>query len=155
MNFELSFRPKFDFLIDVLDFKELGGELSTYFDVPKLDLQVMQVHNVSSSCDPAPLTLSADQVFKNLTNVIPSIGFDVSAIFSAEEIVAKQSSPDFEASWTAKNFSTACLAFNAAAQTLGPASQAKPSELTGSATNAQAPVAGTLLAMVMAIFTVL
>ena len=125
MSIELSFRPRFDFAISAANV--VNGDISAYFDVPKLDVQVSQVYNVTSSCDAASASVPQDQIYGNLTNVIPSIGFDASVIFSAQEVVEKQSSRPFTEDIYAKNLSTACLAFDPAKKTLGPA-QAKPSD---------------------------
>lgn len=154
MSLELSFRPQFLFEVDVLSEKTASVDINTYIDVPKLDVQITQVHNANSTCDPAPSSLAADQIFKNLTNVISSIGFDAFASFTEEAIGDTDSQP-FGESWTALNLSTACLAFNPAAKTLEPAAQAKPSQVNASSgTNIDAyiPTATILLAMVTVVF---
>ncbi|KAL8787471.1 MAG: hypothetical protein Q9195_007763 [Heterodermia aff. obscurata] len=124
MSLELSFRPKFDFAISATP--ALDGDMTAYFDVPKLDVQVSQVHNVTASCDAASPSLPKDQIYGNLTNVVPSIGFDASVIFSADEVIEHQSSRPFTEDIYAKNLSTACFEFDPAKKTLGPAAQAKP-----------------------------
>ena len=156
MSLELSFRPQFIFEVDVFSDDAASIDVATYFDVPKLDVQVTQVHNVNSTCDPAPSSLAADQIFKNLTNVIPSIGFDASVTFT-EEFVGKTDDQPFGKSYTALNLSTACLAYNAAAKTLGPPAQAKPSQTQinasgGTKVKAYTSAAGMLLVMVTAAF---
>ena len=154
MSLELSFRPQFLFSVDVLSDVAASVDVNTYFDVPKLDVEVTQVHNANSTCDPGPSSLAADQIFTNLTNVIPSIGFDASVTFTEEILGGKDDQP-FNKSWTALNLSTACLAFNPAAKTLGPAAQAKPSQVNASSgTNVEAytSAATLLLAMVSVIF---
>ena len=154
MSIELSFRPKFDFLITVFGGAAAGSEISAYLDVPKLDVQVSQVHDVTSSCDPASSSLPADQVFKNLTNVVPSIGFDVSVMFAATEFTEEQTSPPYLESWTAKNLSTACLNYDVAAKTLGPAAHAKPSgSASGVATSTHASLIGALIVMILIALT--
>ena len=153
MSLELSFRPQFIFEIDIFADEAASVDVATYFDVPKLNVQVTQVHNVNSTCDPAPPSLPADQIFKNLTNVIPSIGFDASVTFT-EEFIGKTDEQPFGESWTAQNLSTACLAFNSAAETLGPAAQAKPAQVNasgGSKMEAYHSVAGFLSAVAMAV----
>ena len=127
MSLELSFRPKFDFAITAT--AALDGDMTAYIDVPKLDVQVSQVQNVTSSCDAVASAASVpkDQIFGNLTNVVPSIGFDASVIFSAQEVFEHQSSRPFAADFYAKNLSTACLAYDPAKKTLGPAAQAEVS----------------------------
>ena len=154
MSLELSFRPQFLFAVDVFSDAAASIDVNTYFDVPKLDVQVTQVHNANSTCDPAPSSLAADQIFKNLTNVIPSIGFDASVTFTEEVIGGKDDQP-FGNSWTALNLSTSCLAFNPAAKTLGPAAQAKPTQVNASGgTNIEAYTSAAilLLAMVTVVF---
>lgn len=154
MSLELSFRPQFSFEVDVFTDKTASIDVATYFDVPKLDVQVTQVQNANSTCDPAPSSLAADQIFKNLTNVIPSIGFDAFVTFT-EEALGDTADQPFGKSWTAVNLSTACLAFDAAAKTLGPAAQAKPSQVNasgGTQIKAYTSVAGFLLAMVTVVF---
>ena len=127
MQLELILRPKFDFLVSVLEVVTV--EASAYLDVPKLDVQVSSVQNVTSSCDPPSSMTPTSQRFKNLTNVVPSIGFGASVTFSANEVVDEQQSPPFLASWMAQNFSTACLAFDQTAKTMEPAVKAKPAEV--------------------------
>ena len=154
MSLELSFRPQFIFDVDLISDDTASFNIETYFDVPKLDVQVTQVQNANSTCDPAPSSLAADQIFKNLTNVIPSIGFDASVTFTEEALGDTDAQP-FGRSWTALNLSTACLAFDAAAKTLGPAAQAKPSQVNasgGTQIKAYTSVAGLLWAMVTVVF---
>ena len=154
MSLELSFRPQFVFEVDVLTDEAASVDVNTYFDVPKLDVQVTQVHNANSTCDPAPSSLAADQVFKNLTNVIPSIGFDASVTFT-EEVLGGTDDQPFNKSWIALNLSTACLAFDPAAKTLGPAAQAKSSQVNASGgTNIEAYTSAAilLLSMVTVVF---
>ena len=128
-------------------------------DVPKLDVQIVQVHNVNVSCDPAPASLPADQVYTNLTNIIPSIGFDALEVFQA-------TAPDFTAGLpfyqnVQHNFSTTCLAFNAAQQTLAPATEIKPSQIgfstgkTGAAPSMHITVVGVVLAVSIAVIVVM
>ena len=83
---------------------------------------------MTSSCDAASASVPKDQIYGNLTNVVPSIGFDASVIFSAQEVFEKQSSRPFTEDIYAKNLSTACFAYDPAKKTLGPAAQAKPSD---------------------------
>ena len=154
MRLELSFRPQFIFDVDIINDKTASVDVATYFDVPKLDVQVTQVHNANSTCDPAPSSLAADQIFKNLTNVISSIGFDASVTFT-EDAGGDTDAQPFEKSWTALNLSTACLAFNPAAKTLGPAAQAKPSQVNASGgimMKAYTSTARLLLAMMTVVF---
>ena len=140
ISLELSFRPKFDFAISAT--AAVDGDMSAYFDVPKLDVQISQVHNVTSSCDPASSSTPSNQVYSNLTNVVPSIGFDASVIFSADEVIEHQSSRPFSEEIYAKNLSTACLAFDEAQKTLGPADKVKPSDVskTGGAIRVNGPL---------------
>ena len=147
MSIELSFRPRFDFTVSTIaDVADVDA--TAYLDVPKLDVEVSQVHDVTSSCDPASSNLPANQVYQNLTKVVPSIGFDAAVIlWASEDFIGKQSSPPFLLDWTAKNLSTSCLSYNAAAQTLGPATQVKASgSKTGAAKINHAHSAGALVA---------
>ena len=153
MSIELSFRPKFDFAISTTE--TLDGDMTAYFDVPKLDVQVSQVHNVTASCDEASAaSVPADQIYAHLTNVVPSIGFDTSVIFSAQEVLEKRSSRPFTDDFYTKNLSTACFAYDPAKKTLEPAAQAKPSSVkVGAAFGLRGSSCGLLL--VVAVMVVL
>jgi hypothetical protein len=48
-----------------------------FADVPKLDITVSQVTNVTSDCQPAANGTASDLVFHNLTLVVPTLGFDI------------------------------------------------------------------------------
>ena len=146
MALELSFRPAVSFQIDLVDGYGANANASAYVDVPKLDVQVKQVHNATSSCDPAPASLPAAQVYANLTNIVPSIGFDAFAVAAETELIFLNQHQGYNKSWTIHNFSTACVQYSAAKKTLGPPSK------SGSTTSTHASVAGVLLAMIMAVF---
>ncbi|KAK3166836.1 hypothetical protein OEA41_009961 [Lepraria neglecta] len=146
MALELSFRPAVSFQIDLFDGYGASANASAYVDVPKLDVQVKQVHNATSSCDPAPASLPAAQVYANLTNIVPSIGFDAFAVAAETELIFLNQHQGYNKSWTIHNFSTACVQYSAAKKTLGPPSK------SGSTTSTHASVAGVLLAMIMAVF---
>ena len=153
MSLELSFRPQFIFTVDFPD-QTASVDVATYFDIPKLDVQVTQVHNVSSTCDPAPSSLAADQIFRNLTNLISSVGVDASFAFG-EKVDGNTLDQPPEFSGILFNLSTACLAFNPVAKTLGPAAQAEPSIINasvGTKMEAYNSAAGMLLAVVTVVF---
>ena len=98
--------------------------------------------------------MSEDQIYKNLTNVVPSIGFDASVIFSAQEVFEQQSSRPFTEDFYAKNLSTACLAYDPAKKTLGPVAQVKPSgSKIGAAFSIRSSSRG--LALVIAVMVIL
>ena len=72
---------------------------------------------------------------------------------TSEDGLAFSTTP-FGESWTARNLSTACLAFDPAAETLGPAAQAKPAQVNasgGSKMEASQSAAGFLSAVAMAV----
>lgn len=153
MSIELSFRPKFDISISATG--AIEGDMAAYLDVPKLDVEVSQVHNVTSSCDAASPSVPKDQIYGNLTNVVPSIGFDASVIFSANEVFEHQSSRPFAHDFYAKNLSTACLAYDPAKKTLGPVAQAKPSDLkAGAAVSGYSSSRGLALAIAAMVYSV-
>ena len=148
MGLELSLRPSVTFLVTVLGGAIASDSITTSFDVPKLDVNITQVKNVTSTCDPAPASLPADQVYSNLTNIVPSLGFDVLAVFTETE-GTHENSQAFEPSWTAHNFTTACLGYDVAKKTLAAVPQSKPS---GGATSVRASATGLLLALTLLIF---
>jgi hypothetical protein len=84
--FELSFRPIFKVEGDILDVVQ-GFTAEVYVDVPKLDIAVSQVENVTRDCKPANAGTPSNQIFHNLTYVVPTVSFDVgfnSSIFTAD-----------------------------------------------------------------------
>ena len=120
ISLELSFRPS------------ISLSASLGLDVPKLDVEIKQVHNVTSSCAPAPPSLHPDQVYENLTLVVPSLGFGVlevlqeGATFPDVHLSAQQPfNQTFE-----RNLTTACLFFDAAKKGLAPAPVTRPAHLS-------------------------
>ena len=101
-----------------------GGtiELTVTLDVPKLDVEVQQVHNVTSDCAPAQASTPSNQVYQNLTQVVPSIGFDAFEVFTEEaKLIGFSLGSDNQSVEQnfAKNLSTACYFFDTAKETLG------------------------------------
>jgi hypothetical protein len=82
-DFELSFRPLISLSakVEVLDYQVSA---SVYADVPKLNLAVSQVLNVTSDCESAPTGTEPNHIYSNLTLVVPSVSYDVD--FSASDI---------------------------------------------------------------------
>ena len=127
---ELSFRPSvaFALAIDVL-VADASVALTVDLDIPKLDVDITQVHNVTSDCKPVSVDSSvpSDQIYQNLTLVAPSIGFEAMEIFNESasffglKLSGKQT---FDQS---KNFnlSTDCLFYDAAKKSLAPPTAVK------------------------------
>ena len=65
--------------------------------MPKLDIDVHQVANVTRDCAPAPPGTPADQIFRNLAHVVPTLsfdwGFNATAIGDHEFQLGTNSSP--------------------------------------------------------------
>ena len=103
--------------------------LTVSLDVPKLDVEVQQIHNVISNCAPAQASTPSNQVYQNLTQIVPSIGFDAFEVFTEKASVLGASvgsdNQDFQQNST-KNLSTTCYFFDTAKETLGPAPPEKP-----------------------------
>jgi hypothetical protein len=84
--FELSFRPIFKVegsLAGVIE----GFSAEVFADVPKLDITVSQVQNVTRDCQAAKSNTPSQQIFHNLTLVVPSVSFDIGfngSIFEAD-----------------------------------------------------------------------
>ena len=99
-------------------------------DAPKLDVNISQVHNVDSTCDPAPQSLPPDQVYQNLTLVAPSWGLELSEVFNETgkffKSVAEVQS--FSQTIYDHGLPTACVSFDAAKKSLGPVAQTKSSK---------------------------
>lgn len=156
INVELSFRPTVVFVASV------GGlpvslQVAVTLDIPKLDATIMQVHNVNVSCDPAPAALPSDQVYPNLTLVIPSIGVDALEVFeeSLNLVLLKPGDTQpYSVEGLATGLPTACYAFSRAEKTLIAAAQSKPSD-TSSATSARVQLSALFIVMVMAVFAVM
>ena len=91
---------------------------------------------MNASCDPAPPSLPADQVYSNLTLVVPSIGVDALEVFTeALNLVLVKpadSQPFFEA-YGPTPLPTECYAFSRAQKTLVAAAVSKPGDTSGAA----------------------
>lgn len=149
---EFSFRPSVNFVASI------GGlpvslQVAVTLDIPKLDATIMQVHNVTVSCDPAPASLPADQVYQNLTLVVPSIGVDALEVFqeALNLILVKPSDTQPFSQNYSTSLPTACYAFSRAEKTLIAAAQSKPSD-TSSATSTQVPLSVISMAVILAVF---
>lgn len=75
-DFELSFRPTISLNANFL-YNIFTESLSFYADIPNINLAVTQALNVTSNCEPAPAGTDPTHIYKNLTNVIPSVSYDV------------------------------------------------------------------------------
>ena len=128
-------------------------QLAVTLDVPKLDVEVTQVHNVTSSCDPAPPSVPPDEVYRNLTLLVPSIGMDAFEVFTETgKVPGLELQADQPFSQTSShNLTTACYFFDAAKNTLGPASVTKPPGAS-SATSNHVPLAAVLIMSVTVVF---
>ncbi|CAD6591577.1 MAG: hypothetical protein ASARMPREDX12_005261 [Alectoria sarmentosa] len=153
---EVGFRPSVTFVVALGDPSIIGASVSldVGLDIPKLDLDIKQVHNVTANCDPAaPSLLSGSKrdntVYENLTLVAPSLGLDLFEVFneSANFLGAKLSGQQpFNQSffW---DLPTQCLFFDAAKKTLGPASATKSAQISRAADPPVFPLATTFMAV--------
>lgn len=137
----------------------IGGSVSLEvgLDVPKLDIGIKQVHNVSSSCDPAPASLPPDQVYQNLTLVSPSLGMDVFEIFDENAtIVGVKASAEqaFNQTLFTYDLATTCLFYDAAKETFAPAPVVKPAQ-PSKASRVYAPLAAAFAAIAAVALTVM
>lgn len=153
LGIELSFRPSVTFVVAI------GGlpvsvQVAVTLDIPTLDAVVSQVHNVNVSCDAAPASLPTDQVYENLTLIVPSIGVDALEVFQAAlnlVLVKPADTEPFSQSFSTP-LPTACYAFSRAQRTLVAAAQSKPSD-TSSATSVHVPLSVVAMAVILAVFT--
>lgn len=126
--FELSFRPSVVFVVAVNEvIADASVQLTVALDVPKFDVEMKQVHNVTSNCDPALASTPTDHVLKDATLLMPSIGFDATETFgeSASFLGANLAGvQNFEQNKSI-NLPTACYYFDAAKKTMGPATAVK------------------------------
>lgn len=157
IDIEVSFRPSINFVVSVGgDF--IGGSLGVDvgLDVPKLDVEIKQVHNVSSKCDPAPASLPPDQIYQNLTQVSPSIGFDIFEIFSENATfpgVHLSAQQPFMQN-VSFGLPTTCLFYDAAKKTLAPAPVVKSAHVS-KASGIYTPLAATFTAIAVVALTVI
>ena len=139
ISIELSFRPSVTFFASV-EAIDTGGTigLTVTLDVPKLDVEVQQIHNVTSNCAPAQASTPSNQVYQNLTQVVPSIGFDAFEIITEKASVLGASvgsdNQDFQQN-TTENLSTTCYFFDAAKETLGSVPLNKPANVPPAESN--------------------
>jgi len=104
---------------------------------------------VTSNCDSAPASTPTDQVFRNATLLVPSIGFDAIAIFNetAHFLGAKLSGAQHFEQNKSFDLPTACYYFDKAKKTMGAAAAAKLS--LSLAAGFRVPLALALLTMTM------
>jgi len=90
-----------------------GLDAEVFADVPKLDIAVSQVSNVTKDCKNAPAGTSLDHIFHNLTHVVPTLSYDVG--FNATDV-------NTEVFQLGNNTTlpTSCLDFLPSASALGP-----------------------------------
>ncbi|EJD50375.1 hypothetical protein AURDEDRAFT_121540 [Auricularia subglabra TFB-10046 SS5] len=87
MDFQLSFRPVFTLgltKIFGLDLPDLGGVFDVFTDLPKLDVSISQVHNMTADCAP---TSAGERAFPQLTKFEPRIGVDFGLDFLGNEYI--------------------------------------------------------------------
>lgn len=151
LGIELSFRPSVTFVVAI------GGlpvsvQVAVTLDIPTLDAVVSQVHNVNVSCDAAPPSLPASQVYQNLTLIVPSVGVDALEVFQAAlnlVLVRPADTEPFSQGYSTP-LPTACYAFSRAQKTLVAAAQSKPSD-TSAATSARVPLSVAVVAVVLVV----
>lgn len=153
IGIQLSFRPSVTFVVAI------GGlpvsvQVGVTLDIPTLDAIVSQVHNVNVSCDPAPASLPTNQVYHNLTLIVPSIGVDALEVFqeALNLVLVKPADTQPFSQGYSTPLPTACYAFSRAEKTLVAAAQSKPSD-TSSAPTAHVPVFVLFIVMVLVVFT--
>ena len=153
LDVEFSFRPSVIFVASI------GGlpvtvQVAVTLDIPRLDAAITQVHNVNVSCDPAPPSLPADQVYQNLTLVIPSVGVDALEVFQEALNLILLSPGDTQPYYQnySRTLPTACYAFSSAQRTLVAAAQSRPSD-TSPAMNARVPISVLFVAVLLAVLT--
>ena len=129
----VAFNPQLLLTIAVLDNQ---GSISAgaFLDLPKVTAQVSQVTQVDDKCNPVNSSSAGGTakgvegfVFQSLTNIVPSLEIDAGVIADAH-LRAGKFEIDDQAVYTAFSTSaalpTACLAYDTAAKTYGPASAA-------------------------------
>ena len=127
---ELSFRPSVSFAvaIDVV-VADAAVSRTVDLDIRNLDVNISQVHNVTSDCKPvsANSSVPSDQIYQNLTLIAPSIGFKAMEIFNESASffgVKLKGQQVFEQSGDF-NMSTDCLFYDAAKKSLAPPTAVK------------------------------
>ena len=154
LDLELSYRPSVTFVVAVkapLDIADASISLTVDLDVPKLDVDMNEVHNVTATCDPATPSTPTDQVFRNATLVVPSVGLDAIEIFSENgsflglQLLSADQTLEQSDSF---NLTTGCYSFDKANKTLSLAHDTK-SSLSLATAGVRAPLAMALLTMIM------
>ena len=128
---ELSFRPSVSFAVAVdLVVADASVSLTVDLDIPKLDVNITQVHNVTSDCNPvssANSSVPSDQIYQNLTLIAPSIGFRAMEIFNESAKFFGVTLSGQQAFDQSKDFDlpTDCLFYDAAKKSLAPPTAVK------------------------------
>lgn len=129
----ISLRPSFSLEAELdIVVADAAIELTVGLDVPKLDVEIKQVHNVSSTCDPASASLSPDQIYPNLTTVVPSIGFDVFEVFNESASffgIQLDGQQPFNQSPPELALPTECSFFDQVKHTMGPVPAIKTKQI--------------------------
>lgn len=91
-------------------------DVTAYADVPKLDIAVAQVSNVTYDCLPATSNTPTDDVFHNLTQVTTNLGFD----FDFNVTIMSNSWDQLFGPWDNKTIASSCLYYSEKEKSLGP-----------------------------------
>ena len=124
-----AFNPQLLLTISVLDH---DGEISAgaFLNLPSLSATISQVDHVDDKCNP---TNSSDKVkdfiHNSLTNIVPTVDFDVGVLVDTKLDISNIYSAEAAAFTTAVSTSyplpTACISYDSAHKTYGPAAAAK------------------------------
>ena len=157
---EIALRPSIIFVASV-GALDVGSSvaLTVGLDIPKLDVDIRQVHNVTSTCDAVSQAQLSDStnnnIYDNLTLIAPSLGFDVFEVFngsfSLPGVDLHGQRPFMQNS--SAGLPTACLAFDAARKTLVPVPVAEAKGVSKSAAVREREV-GSFGVVLIAVFTV-
>ena len=125
----MSFRPSVALAVIVdVEVTDAWVGLTIDLDVSKLDVDILQVHDIISDSEPITASTPVDQIYSNLTMVVPSIGFDTLAIFQKSTYflgVKSSAAQPFEEDPPDINLTIACYFYDAAKKALAPATQSK------------------------------
>jgi hypothetical protein len=134
-DFELSFRPIISLNANFL-YHIFTESLSFFADVPNINLAVTQALDVTSDCEPAPAGTDHTHIYKNLTNVVPSVSYDVDV--SLSNIDNLELGP-----FNGSAIATSCLDYSPRVSGLIPAPVVNPS--SGADKSVAVPLFGSLL----------
>ncbi|KAL6720843.1 hypothetical protein ACLMJK_002768 [Lecanora helva] len=123
-----------------------GGALTATvgLDAPKFDIKIDQVHNVTFTCDPASEHTPQDEIYNNLTSVVPSFGFHLFEVSNETGRVLfypKSEGQSFSQDPYNRNIITTCLYYDKAKETFAAVSSVKAPN-PSSAGRARAPSFG-------------